>query len=244
MLLSDGPPAGPGRACRRSTTSGGERELIIDLAERVGVRFAAISDQTKAASRRATRPGPRSRQPSRCLGDRQGLRRPVRILLSRSDHGSGCRHRLVRRRHPRRLLPPSRLRRRRDGVARRTEKPIAVVTNYTQVKHDELSLTLSRAGVPVLDGTANALVAVRGALAYRDFLARAEDAPRRRFRRHRKRDARAAALRPRRQSDALGRGGEPRAAVGLGHSRRSARSRREPRNRPSRLRTGSAIRSC
>ena len=63
------------------------------------------------------------------------------------------------------------------GVARRTEKPIAVVTNYTQVKHDVLSLTLSKAGVPVLDGTANALIAVRSALAYRDFVARAEDAP-------------------------------------------------------------------
>ena len=42
------------------------------------------------------------------------------------------------------------------------------VTNYTQVRHDTLALTLSRAGVPVLDGTPNALVAVRGALAYRD----------------------------------------------------------------------------
>ena len=59
------------------------------------------------------------------------------------------------------------------AVAGRTQKPIAVVTNYTQVRHDALALILSRSGVPVLDGTSNALAAVKGALAYRDFLAQA-----------------------------------------------------------------------
>ncbi|TPQ52001.1 hypothetical protein C2U72_05330, partial [Prosthecomicrobium hirschii] len=61
------------------------------------------------------------------------------------------------------------------AAAAKTTKPVAFVTNYTQVNHRDLSLRLAEAGVPVLDGTLNALAAVRGALAYRDFLARPAD---------------------------------------------------------------------
>ena len=52
-----------------------------------------------------------------------------------------------------------------------------MATNYTQVRHDALALELTLAGVPVLDGTTNALAAIGGAFAYRDFQARPFDPP-------------------------------------------------------------------
>jgi len=45
---------------------------------------------------------------------------------------------------------------------------VAFVTHYTQLRHDAVAMRLTQAGVPVLDGTHNALVAIRGALAIRD----------------------------------------------------------------------------
>ncbi len=61
------------------------------------------------------------------------------------------------------------------AVAATTDKPVAFVTNYTQLRHDAVALRLTDAGVPVLDGTYNGLVAVRGALAHRDFRQRPVD---------------------------------------------------------------------
>lgn len=176
MLLSEDRRCGPG-ALASIHDSGGERELIIDLAERVGVRFAAISDGTRQRLAAQLDPGLEADNPLDAWGTGKDFVAQFEScfydLITDPDAAIGLFGADIR-----------------DGyylhqgfagaaisVARRTGKPIAVVTNYTQVKHDELSLTLGRAGVPVLDGTANALVAVRGALAYRDFLARAEDAP-------------------------------------------------------------------
>jgi acyl-CoA synthetase (NDP forming) len=61
------------------------------------------------------------------------------------------------------------------AAAKASDKLIAVATNYTQVRHDKLALELTLAGVPVLDGTLNALAAVRGALSFRDFGMRSPD---------------------------------------------------------------------
>jgi acyl-CoA synthetase (NDP forming) len=63
------------------------------------------------------------------------------------------------------------------AAARASNKLVAVATNYTQVRHDALARELTQAGVPVLDGTLNALAATRGAFAFRDFLARPADPP-------------------------------------------------------------------
>jgi acyl-CoA synthetase (NDP forming) len=176
MLLSGDRRCGPG-ALASIHDSGGERELIIDLAERVGVRFAAISEATRQRLAARLDPGLEADNPLDAWGTGKDFVAQFEScfydLISDPDAAIGLFGADIR-----------------DGyylhqgfadaamsVARRTGKPIAVVTNYSQVRHDALSLALSRAGVPVLDGTVNALVAVRGALAYRDFLARTEDAP-------------------------------------------------------------------
>ncbi|WP_158815591.1 acetate--CoA ligase family protein [Methylocapsa sp. S129] len=157
--------------------SGGERELMIDLAERAGVPFAAISQATKAAIAGRLEHGLEAANPldawgsgadfvacfTDCLGD----------LLADSDAALGLLNADLRDGYYlHRGFADAAL-----AAARASDKIVAVATNYTQVRHEALALELTRAGVPVLDGTANALAAVRGAFAYRDFQARPFDPP-------------------------------------------------------------------
>src|SRR5262249_51566980 len=58
----------------------------------------------------------------------------------------------------------------------RTDKPIAIAVNYSLVRHEQIALRLTEAGVPVLDGTACALRAVKHALRYRNFRERGDEA--------------------------------------------------------------------
>lgn len=176
MLLSTGRTVGPG-ALVSIHDSGGEREMIIDLAEQVGVPFATIDNDTKLSVAAHLDPGLEADNPLDAWGTGKDF-------VAKFET---CFHHLISDRNAAIGLFGADI---RDGyylhqgfadaakaVAGRTTKPIALVTNYTQVRHDALALMLSKAGVPVLDGTVNALRAVRGALAYRDFLARREDAP-------------------------------------------------------------------
>jgi acyl-CoA synthetase (NDP forming) len=157
--------------------SGGERELLIDLADRAGVPFAVISEKTKASIAARLDPGLEAANPldawgtgadfvphfTRCFGDL--LADPDAALgLFCADLRDGY--------YLHRGFADAAL-----AAASASDKPVAVATNYTQVRHDALALELTLAGVPVLDGTLNALAAARGAFAYRDFQARPADPP-------------------------------------------------------------------
>jgi acetate---CoA ligase (ADP-forming) len=157
--------------------SGGERELMIDLADRVGVPWARISSETEEQLATRLEPGLLPENPLDAWGTGRDFAEQFEAcflnLVDDPDTAIGVFSADIR-----------------DGyyvsegfatavraVAAATDKPVAVATNYTQVRHDALALSLVEAGVPVLDGTENALVAVRGALAWRDFLDRPQDPP-------------------------------------------------------------------
>ncbi|HYC12774.1 MAG TPA: acetate--CoA ligase family protein [Stellaceae bacterium] len=176
LLLSSGRRVGMGGLVAIGD-SGGEREMLIDLADRAGVPFAAISDTTRRRIAARLEPGLEAANPldawgtgaafvphfAACLGDL--LADPAAgIGLFNVDLRDGS--------YLYRGFADAAL-----AATRASDKPIAVATSYTQVRHDALALELTLAGVPVLDGTLNALSAVRGAFAYRDFLAQPADAP-------------------------------------------------------------------
>ena len=139
---------------------GGECESTIDLADRCG--FAPIGATTSVIAAMLD-VGLAPEQPARCRQDHCGQ---VRDLL----FGPACR----RQRCPRGFSADI-----RDNYylsdapplpslsVATTTKPVAFVTNYTQLRHDAIALRLTQAGVPVLDGSFNGLIAVRGALAQR-----------------------------------------------------------------------------
>jgi acyl-CoA synthetase (NDP forming) len=155
--------------------SGGECELFIDLAQRAGVAFAPIAATTKRALAARLDPGLEPGNPLDAWGTGADFATIFedcfRALLADDNAALGVFAADIR-----------------DGyylsegfaaaaaaAAATTEKPVAFVTNYTQLNHDALALQLTEAGVPVLDGTYHGLIAVRGALAYRDFRQRPVD---------------------------------------------------------------------
>ena len=200
--------------------SGGEREMI-DRPRRPR-RRSVRGDRARRRRRTIAGParsGPRGRQSARRLG--HGRRTSCRMFETCFDalarrRGRGARP--VLRRHPRRLLSLSRLR--RGGAGRRRPGPTSPSPSprtTPQVRHDALALRLTEAGVPVLDGTLNALVAVRGVLAPPRFSAAAGGSPAAPARRRgRRSEAAKAALAPRRRPR---RGGRPRPARRPGASR-------------------------
>jgi acyl-CoA synthetase (NDP forming) len=176
LLLSTGKRAAPG-ALVSIHDSGGEREMIIDLAERVGVEFATIAAPTVARIAANLDPGLAPENPLDAWGTGRDFVAQFEAcfaaLVDDDDAALGLFCADIRDRY---YLS--------DGfaaaaraVAVRSAKPIAFATNYTQLRHDAIALALTDAGIPVLDGTHNALVAIRGALAHRDFRTRPEDPP-------------------------------------------------------------------
>jgi acyl-CoA synthetase (NDP forming) len=145
--------------------------MLIDLAQRVGVAFAPIADSTKQAIATRLDPGLVPSNPLDAWGTGADFANAFedcfRALLADDNAALGVFANDIR-----------------DGfylsdgfaaaaaaVAATTTKPVAFLTNYTQLRHDGIALRLTEAGAPVLDGTMNGLVAIRGALAHRDFLA-------------------------------------------------------------------------
>jgi acyl-CoA synthetase (NDP forming) len=155
--------------------SGGETEMLIDLAHRVGVPFASIAESTRQAIAARLDPGLVPGNPLDAWGTGAdfacAFEGCFRSLLAVDNAALGVFANDIRDGY---YLS--------DGfaaaaaaAAATTSKPVAYLTHYTQLRHDAVALRLTEAGVPVLDGTVNGLVAIRGALAHRDFLARPLD---------------------------------------------------------------------
>lgn len=157
--------------------SGGERELLIDLADRMRVPFAVLDQTTRESLAARLEPGLEAANPLDAWGSGAGVAPHftdcIRDLLADPNAALGLFGVDLRDGFPlHRSYADAAL-----AAAKTSDKLFALVTHYTQVRHDALALELTLADVPVLDGTVNALAAVRGALEFRDFQARAPDPP-------------------------------------------------------------------
>ncbi|TPM25130.1 acetate--CoA ligase family protein [Mesorhizobium sp. B2-3-4] len=166
-LFSAGRPAAKGGLASLHD-SGGEREMVADLAARAGVPFAAISEHTREGLRLHLDSGLQPANPLDVWGS--GLDFEIHVeacmdaMLADPDTAIGVLFQDIR-----------------DGsyiaegftraVVRssaKTGKPLAVVSNYATVNHRALALATTEAGVPVIDGTEEGLHAIRNLLAFRD----------------------------------------------------------------------------
>jgi acyl-CoA synthetase (NDP forming) len=153
--------------------SGGERELLLDLGADIGVRFAQISPATTAVLREQLDPGLEPINPLDAWGTgrefEQIFETCLTALLDDPDSALGA---LVCDLSDE-LDLHSAYAAVCEAVAQRSPKLLFVMTSYSAWSHRRLALRLCRAGIPVLDGAEASLRAVRHAMAYRDFLARA-----------------------------------------------------------------------
>ena len=156
--------------------SGGERELIVDMAERLEVPFTSIGAQTEATLRQTLHPSLLPVNPVDVYGDPNDaagiLERSLEALMRDENAALGVVFANVATGFAdhEAFIDVCR------SVNARIEKPIAVATVVTGTEHGDFPLRMQAAGSPVIFGAANGLKAARNAMRYRDSRSRAASA--------------------------------------------------------------------
>jgi acyl-CoA synthetase (NDP forming) len=157
--------------------SGGERELLVDMAAETGVPFARIGADTTRVLQENLDPGLEAINPLDAWGTgrefEQIFETCLVALMDDPDSALGmfvcdlCDELDLHHAYVAVC----------EAVAQRTPKLLVAMTNYSAWSHRGLAARLRAAGIAVLDGTMPALRAVRHALDYRDLQARAAASP-------------------------------------------------------------------
>ena len=155
--------------------SGGERQLIIDIADQQGVEFAEIEDDTTQKLKEILDPGLPAVNPldawGKGLGDADQIMIDSMIaMLSDSNASMGA---IVMDRGPLGKIFPEYVDY-LDKANQQTGKPVFLVSNRQGTGTDPLVLQLTQNGTPVIDGLYSFLAGVRCLHQYRDFLKNSE----------------------------------------------------------------------
>ncbi len=156
--------------------SGGERQLLVDLADAAGVALTVLAPATVAALGSVLPPELPAVNPLDAWsrgGENAGdyMAKCFALLLSDPNAAIGA---VLHDRGPYGTVYPSYLRYLQKAHAC-TGKPVALVAARQGTGHDSHAVDSTRAGLPVLDGIWSFLAGVRALFAYRDFLARSRD---------------------------------------------------------------------
>ncbi len=168
MLLSAGRTVAPGGLVSIHD-SGGECEVLIDLAADIGVPIAPLSDHTKSILSAQLDPGLAPVNPLDAWGTGRNAQaifeRCLTALLDDEHSGAGM---LVT--NPRdQFYHHEQIVEVLKAAARTTTKPVALVSNYAGIKDSAPIRALHAAGIPVLRGADSALRAFKHLFALRDF---------------------------------------------------------------------------
>ena len=149
--------------------SGGERELIVDMVEDLGVGLAEITKSTAKALRRNLEPGLRAENPLDAFATTRDYVGRYTDLIADLTNDRNVALGLF-------MANP------RDdywyaagyaeavlNAAQKTQKPLALVSNYSMVDDSELAIRLAKQGIPLIRGSRNALLAAKHVMARRDF---------------------------------------------------------------------------
>ena len=171
LLLQDGMRAGPG-ALASMHDSGGEREMIADLAHDLQVPYAPLEAATVKRLRGHLDLGLKPENPLDAWGTGHGHEENyigcLAALAEDPNVAVTCFFNNIRDDY---YMSKINARATRAAVER-TGKPIFLASNYAMVRHRQMAQALTDDGIPVIDGTEEALLAVRHLFAYRDFQAR------------------------------------------------------------------------
>lgn len=153
--------------------SGGERQLMVDLADEAGVPLTKLCDATVAALKQVIDPelpavNPLDGWSRGGYGAAHKMEKSLSIMMRDPDAALGV---LVHDRGPNSLIYSRYLERMQTGRAA-TGKPVALVAARQGTGADEAVVTSTHAGLPVLDGLSQFLRGVRALFDYRDYLSR------------------------------------------------------------------------
>ena len=172
-LLENGRRAAPG-GLGGVSDSGGEREMIVDLAEDIGLRFPTLTLEARARIEANLESGLHAENPLDAFGTINDLeRRYTEMTVDLvNDPGIAMGFFMSDPRDDYAYAESY-----TDAVvqaAERTTKPLAVVSNYALVDDRKLAQKLRNANLPLLRGTSHALKAASHMMAYRDMLNKPE----------------------------------------------------------------------
>ena len=172
IMFAQPHPVGPGGIVTIHD-SGGERQLLIDLAARLGAPLADISARTRKRLEALLDPGLPAVNPldvwSAGGADYEDrLDECFAALLQDEAASLGA---IVHDRAAHGRIYPDYIRHLRNGHSA-SGKPVFLVSNRQGTGADPLVVETTRAGFPVLDGIASFLVGARCQLSYCDFQAR------------------------------------------------------------------------
>jgi acyl-CoA synthetase (NDP forming) len=150
--------------------SGGERQLLIDLADRMGVPLAPLEDSTVRRLEDLLDPGLPAVNPLDAWGAGGPdsdliMENCLAALMSDRNVAMGA---VVHDRAPLSSIYPSYIDYMRRGH-QASGKPACLVSNRQGSGSDPLAITATREGFPVIDGLRSFLVAVRCMFGYRDY---------------------------------------------------------------------------
>ena len=156
--------------------SGGERQLIIDIADQQGVEFAELEEATTQKLEEILDPGLPPVNPldawGKGLGDADQIMIDSMIaMLSDSNASMGA---IVMDRGPLGKIFTEYVDY-LEQTNQQTGKPVFLVSNRQGTGTDPLVLELSQNGMPVIDGMHSFLAGVRCLHQYRDFLNRKDE---------------------------------------------------------------------
>ena len=158
--------------------SGGERQLIVDLAEQAGVTLTELSDETVAELRGILDPELPAVNPldAWSRGGPDSADQMANSLAAMMKDPGAAIGAVVQDRAPYGRVYRDYV----DYMARghsASGKPVALVAARQGTGHDDIVVESTRDGFPVLDGVPNFLRGVRALFDYRDFLQRNDDSP-------------------------------------------------------------------
>lgn len=153
--------------------SGGERQLLVDMAAKADVPLTTLSAETVAGLEGVLDPELPAVNPldAWSRGGANAAEVMTRCLTSMLQDPGAAFGAVVHDRAPDGKIYPSYLSYMQRARAE-SGKPVVLVSATQGTGHDEAVVTSTHAGIPVLDGVAKFLRGARGLFEYRDFLLR------------------------------------------------------------------------
>ena len=153
--------------------SGGEQQLFIDLADKLGIPLVEISDETKIILQGLLDPGSVPANPLDAWGsggsdNHRRMGDCFSALLNDKNAALGA---VIHNRAPNGLIYEGYFDYLKKGRAT-SDKPVFLVANRQGTGADKKVVAMTREGFPVLDGISSFLVGAKCMLSYRDFLDR------------------------------------------------------------------------
>ena len=154
--------------------SGGERELIVDLAEEVSVPYGKISKETKEKISAELEPTMKPENPLDAWGSGHNANKlfgnSFIYLMEDSSVSLGLYVMDWRQDYYLHLMHEKVL----YTILPKIKKPVIAVSNYSLTNDHELAIRLNENGIPLVKGTKEALVAIKKLLNNKKFKARAK----------------------------------------------------------------------